>query len=369
MDELNLKKQLLSLLHCGEKSASGVTEKRKVLHINIIVLITIVSFLLYSSIYIFFGYNNVVLLNSAIAIFIFLPVSLLTLVLNHYGKLRLARWLISLDFTGVILGLMLFGQANYFNAHFFFLAFCSALFTYFPLSQWRDIAFFFVVNLVLFIVSHLGVFQPYPEVHQVSYLFTSIFSIMNIIVSTLILGGMIFISEYATSHSDNELEALSTTDSLTGLLNRHGFMKRYEEEQSRCQRAGNFSALLFFDLDNFKPLNDRYGHNIGDRVLQEVARRIKASLRNTDVIGRFGGDEFIAIMCQIGDSEANARTQTDITVHKIQELLAEGYFFNGDEKYKCSASIGTAIFQGESDLEETLKTADQAMYIDKKNNE
>lgn len=360
-----MKKQILSLLHCGEASASGVTEKRKVHHINIIVLITIVSFLAYSSIYILFANDNVVLLNSAIAIFIFLPISLTTLILNHYGKLRLARWMISLNFTGVILALMLFGQANYFNAHFFFLAFCSTLFTYFPLSQWRDIAFFFVINLTLFIISHLGYFQPYPEVHKISELFTSLFSMLNIIVSTLILGGMIFMSEYATSHSDNELEALSTTDSLTGLLNRHGFMKCYEEEKLRCQRLGNFSALLFFDLDNFKPLNDRYGHDTGDLILKEVARRIKSSLRNTDVIGRFGGDEFIAIMCQVGDSEINARTQTETSVQKIREFLSEDYVFSS--KYKCSASIGIAIFQGQSNLEEILKSADQAMYLDKKN--
>ncbi len=357
----------------GEINAKGVTEKRKTRHLNILVIISIIIYIFYGSIYFILGYNNAVLLNSGIAITLFLPLSFLIPFLNRKGKLRLSRWVMSIVFTGIILSLMLFGQGNYFNAHFFFLAFCSALFTYFPLSQWRDISFFFIINLSLFIVSHLGVFQPYPEAYDVSSAFTLVFSMTNIIVSTLILGGMIVISEYATSHSDHELETLSTTDSLTGLLNRHGFMTRFGEERTRCQRLENFSSLLFFDLNNFKALNDQYGHNVGDLLLQNVAQRIKNSLRNTDIIGRIGGDEFTAIMCAVSDNENNALSQTKATVEKIRQALSQNYILQDEnhnikdnDKIKCSSSIGFAIFHGNSELEDVLKTADQAMYEDKK---
>lgn len=370
---LRMKSRFLSLLHCGEGNANGVTEKRKVYHLNVIVLISVISFFMYGLIYLVVAQENVVFINSALSLFIILPFILIVPVLNKIGRLRLARWVLSLDSVIVVLLLMIYGQANYFNAHFFFLAFCFVLFTYFPLSQWRDISILFLLNLTLFVISHLGFFTPYPEVYQVPDLFKSIFSMFNILISTFILGGMIFLSEHATSNSDGKLEILSTTDSLTGLLNRYGFVTRFDEERTRCQRQNNFSALLFFDLNGFKLLNDKFGHNVGDRLLVEVANRIRGSFRSTDVIGRFGGDEFIALMCPAGKDKEEACSQALARVKSIRVLLSSEYLLpSGNEPsakangYTCSASIGMAVFDGDSHIEDVLKQADDAMYEDKK---
>jgi diguanylate cyclase (GGDEF)-like protein len=268
---------------------------------------------------------------------------------------------------------MIFGQGHYFNSHFFFLAFCTTLFTYFPLSQWRDIVLLFTINLSLFTVSHLGFFTPYPETEMISSTFTLYFSIMNIIASTFILGGMVFISENATFRSDEKLEELSTMDSLTGLLNRRGFMTRFEEECARCQRLDDFSVLMFFDLNEFKAVNDNYGHDVGDLLLQQVAKRIQGSLRTTDVVGRIGGDEFVALICSAGKNEADSSSQAKTIIEKIRDIFSEEYVLesgynrsNQPKKCKCSSSIGFAVFNGESDLDDVFKKADKAMYADKK---
>lgn len=364
--------RLLTLLHSGEENADGVYEKRKVHHLNIIVLLTFIISISYILVYLIIDSSNTVLLNSATSIYSFFPLAFITLLLNKKGKLRLARWSISMNFIGIITSLMIFGQGNYFNAHFFYLAFASALFTYFPLSQWKDIVFFFIINLSLFIISHIGVFQPYPEIHAVDADFTAIFSTVNIIASAFVLAGLMFVSEYATETSDHNLQALSTTDSLTGLLNRHGFTTRFEEERLRSGRTESFGALLFFDLNKFKPLNDQYGHNAGDLLLKEVALRLQHSLRKTDVIARIGGDEFIALMCQAGEDEKYTLKQAKLTAEIIRASLAEEYLLETSGnlstetiKYHCSTSVGIASFNIDSDIEEVLKQADLEMYKDK----
>lgn len=92
-----------------------------------------------------------------------------------------------------------------------------------------------------------------------------------------------------------ELTAVSNTDQLTGLLNRRAFEQRAAEEISRSQRAGSSIAIAIFDIDQFKVVNDTYGHPTGDVVLREVARRLDAARRHQDIVGRWGGEEFIAL--------------------------------------------------------------------------
>jgi diguanylate cyclase (GGDEF)-like protein len=367
-DSMAIVDRLLSLLRYGEENAVGVTEKRKIHHVNTVVLIAIAAYTTYVFIYLAFSRGNVVLINSAIVVAVFIPPVLLTPILNKRRRLRLARWVIALNYPAVVLSLIVFGQGNQLNAHFYFLVFSTIHFPFFPLSQRFDVAFFFLLNLSLFIINHLGLIAPYPEVHLLSSSFTIGFGIWNIVLSFLILGGMFYLSEYMSSRSDDELEALSKTDSLTGLLNRHGFMTRFEEECSRCQRSDTVGALLFFDLNKFKALNDERGHDAGDFLLQEIARRLEDSLRKTDVVARIGGDEFVALMCPAGKADSDALAQAKATAEKVRGRLSEPCILRFGKsviEYACSSSIGVATFDASSNREEILRRADQAMYRDK----
>jgi diguanylate cyclase (GGDEF)-like protein len=144
-------------------------------------------------------------------------------------------------------------------------------------------------------------------------------------------------------------------DSLTGLLNRAAVTEVLGRElQTRHRRDG--SALLFIDLDGFKVINDSWGHSAGDELLVLAAERICSSVRDTDVVARMGGDEFVVIC---GDLD-NARIATDVASRIARDLAAP--FRVGDRDVVVSASIGIAVADAESTSTELLRQADVAMY-------
>ncbi len=148
-------------------------------------------------------------------------------------------------------------------------------------------------------------------------------------------------------------------DVLTGLPNRRLLQDRLEQEIKKAHRNGSSLALLFIDLDHFKVINDTLGHSAGDLMLVEAARRIGGCVREADTISRLGGDEFTAILPELGD-----RMQVErIAHHIIQELSRPFYFENDEVSYYISASIGITLYPEDAqDKEGLLKRADQAMY-------
>ncbi|MBL8334493.1 MAG: GGDEF domain-containing protein, partial [Rubrivivax sp.] len=124
-----------------------------------------------------------------------------------------------------------------------------------------------------------------------------------------------------------------------------------------ADRRGHGLALLFIDLDRFKPINDRYGHAMGDRVLREVARRLQATLRTTDITARIGGDEFVVLLpalAQAGDSA--------LVAEKLIAAVSAPMHLDGQE-LSVGASIGVITYpEGGRDAEELLRGADAAMY-------
>ena len=168
-----------------------------------------------------------------------------------------------------------------------------------------------------------------------------------------------------------EIRRLAYHDSLTKLPNRRLMSERLHLAMATSQRTGLPGALMVLDLDNFKPLNDEYGHAAGDLLLQEVARRLTDSLRETDTVARLGGDEFVAVVGGLDAEAARAADQAlNIATH-IATVLARPYRLsvNPDEasptviQHLCSASIGVALFVGKDISEqELIKRADMAMY-------
>ena len=116
---------------------------------------------------------------------------------------------------------------------------------------------------------------------------------------------------------EEQLERQAFTDALTGLANRALFMQRLEKALTRVRRHGDPAAVLFIDLDDFKPINDRLGHEVGDRVLVHASERIRSALRESDTPARFGGDEFAVLLEDLGDED-----DPQLVARRILEALA-----------------------------------------------
>ena len=157
--------------------------------------------------------------------------------------------------------------------------------------------------------------------------------------------------------SRQALHEEATHDSLTGLSNRRLFYDRLQQAIRHAHRYGGKVGILYVDLDRFKEINDRLGHHVGDAVLTEVAKRLTASIRDSDSVARLGGDEFVVLL-----EGVQGRTDLLTATHKIeQELNAETSFYGLD--VEISASIGQALYPDDGDDEDALiRAADAAMY-------
>lgn len=176
--------------------------------------------------------------------------------------------------------------------------------------------------------------------------------------------------------SEEEIQSLAFYDTLTQLPNRRLLSDRMKQAQMISKRNQSYCAILFMDLDNFKPLNDEYGHTIGDLLLQEVAQRIKSCVRGSDTIARFGGDEFIVLLRDLDQEYENANQQALLIAQKIHTSLADPYRLQASSEihkneitvtHDCGSSIGYTLFVGDTRVQdEILHEADSAMYEAKK---
>jgi diguanylate cyclase (GGDEF)-like protein/PAS domain S-box-containing protein len=157
-------------------------------------------------------------------------------------------------------------------------------------------------------------------------------------------------------------ERLAFFDPLTGLPNRRLFGDRLRHALQGGLRSGQYGALLFIDLDNFKDLNDSRGHAAGDALLVRVAARLQASLREVDTVARMGGDEFVVILENLGGDVLGAAAQAETVAVKLLAQTREPYDFD-DTHVVSTPSIGIALFgSAEDTADELLKRADMAMY-------
>ncbi len=160
-------------------------------------------------------------------------------------------------------------------------------------------------------------------------------------------------------------------DALTKLPNRRLLVDRLTLAMSLGKRTHTYGAVLFLDLDNFKPLNDTHGHEAGDLLLVEVANRLKSCVRETDTVARMGGDEFVVVLTQLHKDSEISKQETARLAEKIRAELANPYIVeikdkNGTEimvQHHCTASIGVALFLNEkTHFNDILRNADDAMY-------
>ena len=170
---------------------------------------------------------------------------------------------------------------------------------------------------------------------------------------------------------NEEIKQLGFYDTLTGLANRRLLSDRLSQALLMGERTKKFGAVLFIDLDKFKPLNDQYGHWAGDELLKQIANQLKTCVRVTDSITRYGGDEFVILMNALSADKADSVLQALHVAEKIQVVLNQTFSLRVEHdglptqhiKHASSASIGLTLFQGtQFDQHTILKMADTAMY-------
>lgn len=167
----------------------------------------------------------------------------------------------------------------------------------------------------------------------------------------------------ARRQAQQQIETLAFRDVLTGLPNRRMFMDRLVQVAADASRRGQFGALLFIDLDDFKVLNDSLGHDQGDHLLRELARRLESAVQAGDTVARLGGDEFVALIPDLGTQADSALAKAQEIAQALQQQIAQRTHL-ADTHYQGSASVGLALFGQSPDDSalDLLKRAELAMY-------
>lgn len=154
---------------------------------------------------------------------------------------------------------------------------------------------------------------------------------------------------------------LAYHDALTGLPNRSFLLETLRQEISFARRSPHQCALLFLDLDKFKPVNDTYGHSVGDELLLAIADRVSRAVRKSDTVARFGGDEFVILLPDLPNASVAATL-----AGKLNNALSMPFYIAGNA-LSISASIGISLYPRDSeDIEDLIRKADEAMYAVKK---
>jgi len=176
--------------------------------------------------------------------------------------------------------------------------------------------------------------------------------------------GFYLMAHDITAHKQHAqvMELRATSDELTGLANRAGWSDQFERGLQEARRLGTPVAVMFLDLDEFKQVNDSYGHEAGDAVLKEFSERLRATLRTTDVVARLSGDEFVVLLSPVGDADQ----YPEIIARKVLAAMEPPLLFQG-HALEIRPSVGIAVQHGPNfDASVLMRLADEAMYAAKR---
>jgi len=166
-----------------------------------------------------------------------------------------------------------------------------------------------------------------------------------------------FILGIKRAHLYRNVQCLAITDSLTGVFSRRYYIERLNEEIERSKKFNFNFSFLMVDIDHFKDHNDRYGHLVGDAILREVSRTIKENIRQIDLLGRYGGEEFSVILTETDREEAK------FAAERIRQAIQAKHIRVYDEELKITISIGISVFPSDAqDAQMLVEKADGALY-------
>lgn len=272
---------------------------------------------------------------------------------------RRNRLAIALIWTEVIvhaaLGTLLIGWDSGF--HYYLLMFIPALFLSMRLraalvslvSLW---AFYVVLDAVMWAI------EPLQPISRSALLAVHLF---NLSVVFAMFSYLSFFYLKIVNSAQRKLRQMAATDPLTGLFNRRHMIDSAERELARFERNRHPIGVLLLDIDHFKTINDSHGHDVGDRVLVEVANSINSQLRSQDLIARWGGEEFLAVLPDTDLEQAQA-----IAERVRQVLMQQSWCFDG-KPVAVTISVGISEFEEGDELKSAINRADKALYCCKNN--
>lgn len=226
--------------------------------------------------------------------------------------------------------------------------------TFIPAKEALVLSFFFIATIVLFIIRMLVTLVESP---LISFMDAGTIHSLSVTVYQ-VLPFLLSITTFWMSNSqmEHDLRHISMMDALTGLYNRAAIMTLAEKELDRYQRQGGSLAIAMCDIDHFKLVNDTYGHQTGDYVLQAVAQVLKDHIRLGDYLGRYGGEEFLLILHAIESNELYKKLE-HLRTH-IESLPLE----TGSHKFQVTMSFGGMILKDSYALKDAIARADRALY-------
>ncbi len=157
-----------------------------------------------------------------------------------------------------------------------------------------------------------------------------------------------------------ELEAMADVDVLLNILNRRSFERELRRSAAYVRRYGTAAALLYLDLDSFKPMNDRYGHAVGDNMLQAIAKTLQRTVRESDVVARLGGDEFGVLVWNVSEIQAAAKAR------ELEAAVAATVVMHAGAPLSVGVSAGVAVLGPGDEPADVISRADLAMYVRKR---
>ncbi len=214
--------------------------------------------------------------------------------------------------------------------------------------------------LVVIFISAIILFVPKISIAYAYYSMTFKTRFMGSFTAVAIMS---FIYEYTRQKAQDEmtelsekLDNLSRIDELTGIANRRDMKERLKQEKSRCKRNGGQFSLVICDIDHFKNINDNYGHDCGDNVLQSIAEILKGILRDQDIVSRWGGEEFLILL-----------PQTDLVeswkvAERIRQAVEKKVFQYDNDSFSVTMSFGVQLSDDTCSIEDFIKRADRCLY-------
>jgi diguanylate cyclase (GGDEF)-like protein len=216
------------------------------------------------------------------------------------------------------------------------------------------------VLMALSVASSVGMLFLLTELMNLGYPPSFRRSLMVASIAPLLvsgpIGGMVILLLRQVEQARQRAQQLAWEDDLTGLLNRRRFAELGERERRLAHRQGTSLSLVLLDVDNFKHINDRHGHSGGDAVLQAMGRVLRESSRSTDIVGRWGGEEFVLLLP--GAAGAGALHVTE----RVRETVAQQVIVSAGQALRWTVSVGVAQLRPDESFESLVRRADQAMY-------
>lgn len=239
--------------------------------------------------------------------------------------------------------------------HYFLLMFIPALFvTMHTRSAWILAAclwaYYVGLNVLMWYI------EPLQPISSNALLGVHVFNLTTVFCMFSYLS-LFYVVTVTRAHKN--LARMATTDSLTGLFNRRHMIALMDTELSKYQRRSSHLTLMLMDLDHFKQINDQYGHDIGDQVLVTVSDLLKSSMREQDYIGRWGGEEFLAVLPETDLDQATASAE------RIRQAIQTLVIDSDDKNVSVTISIGITQHRAEELLSNAIARADHALYASK----